>query len=274
MPTFAMQITIGGLCMLSVEKDDAGTPVALHVLMPKMRGPGMVHLPMLVCEAKVVTGATERQIVPIDRRVIDLRAVRNTAATPLGKLPAQFPRASTFAQKPLDRQWLSVTEEQLRADPTLPLATRIVLDARVTLVTHGHVAVMDVLHGNFQPPGEKLDMVGRGIVTISGVDTAVLPDLKTQFGLDLKPAKNGILAIELVNIMSHDLDHMHDEEVKKGAPSEHFVAYYDLLETPAITRPIPKAHDNDVVPAEHHARFIQPYRCTVSVGCPPGDPTC
>ena len=275
---FAVKITIGGLCMFVLERNGSGTSVALHVLMPKMRHSGMVHLPLAICEPDVVVGATDREVIPVDRRVIDLSGVVNGGGSPpppLATVPKEFVRVTKFADTPLKARWMRVTEAEIRRDPTIPVATRIVFDARVGLTKTGHPAKMDVTHPH-APMGETLEMAGRGIVTINDVDDTLLEKIADQLQVPLQIPASRVLELQLVNIMPHDLDFTKPEKVKKGKPAEHFDVYYDLLDPVPpknlTKRPIPKAHADDEVKPDKKGFFIQPYRCTAVSGCNEGDP--
>lgn len=283
---FELDIIVGGMCMF-VQRESTGQ---LHILMPTMDHPGMVHHPWLYCGPTFGVGSDrptgEERWIGLDGMVVDASGV-GTASEPVMISRTVAPISHFANGKHINPACLlpgSLGGARL-------LAARVDLPLGGAIRPWGYEASVDVEYEGRTNPHELV-----GLATVS---YAVEQDHVLLAGHKLYPDARQRLRIGLFNILASDRDAVPQllaafprlplipppTSVKPGDPVPHYHGYHPLLFGctagqqcgPIPTRRAPSwgAGSNDGLESEPlRMFFIDPYKCIVTVGCEPNALNC
>lgn len=267
-----LDVIVGGLCMLVQSDVD---PVGLFVLMPAHQHEP--HCPLLVVEG-TYTEDHQTHIVTLDGKPpIDLRPYStNVRKRPLRR---DYLRISSFVNPPraVEGKWLTETPNG-------------VLAARVELPLNAYEDISAFPEtGMFKTPNKPYNVpaVGRTLFSI-GVTVPYITRIELA-GLTLIPS-NGRITLSVFNIRGKDFPNKKYKH-SSGHPVHHAQAYYRLLKGWQVGEDGPEIKvgadqdgiDDDLPPVNcsqvkptgaPRIEYIDPYNCTIGVGCAPNQDDC
>jgi len=267
--SFNLQITIGGLCLLVPEKDSAGRPRSLHVLMPDTPPTGdHAHRPRLYYLKSyhdAGAGATEAHVIDLSGRDLDLSHVVSDTALNLDLSPEVF----SFDRAPVPRvvprtlidwsQFPQGVRSRMRVNSGAELGDRILPGGIWDFEGQAIQMATAISWGLLNVPGNTLELSGApGVLTAK--DEGAGPAIRL-FLLHLPEE-------ETMKEIPPELPQS-DKDVGIGEMACHFGYIYPLLR-PNVPRSHPSFRRRPVLdPRQLAANFGSELTCMLASG-PPG----